>query len=83
MAKALDHVGQRLYVAQHCSEMRQQTEKISDVVDTTISKTQKKRDLVQEEVTNSKLTLQKTTYGSSYAIANTINSGMGWHLEKF
>ena len=60
-------------MAQHCSEVRQQTEKISDVVDTTKSKTQKKRDLVQEEVTNSKLTLQKTTYGASYAMANTIN----------
>lgn len=48
-------------------------EEISDVVDTAKSKTQKKRDIVQEKVGNSKLILQKTTYGASYAMANTIN----------
>lgn len=44
--------------------------------------TQKKRDLVHEEVTNSKLIVQETTYGASYAVANTINCRMGWHLKK-
>lgn len=45
--------------------------------------TQKKRDLVHEEVTNSKLMVQKTTYGASYAMANTINCRMGWHVKNF
>lgn len=45
--------------------------------------TQKKRDLVHEKLTNSELIVQKTTYGPSYAVANTINCRISWHLKNF
>lgn len=59
--------------------MRKSAENISDVTDITKSKTQKERDLVQEEAENSKLVLQNNN--STNNIWSFIHNGKNHKLK--